>query len=133
MPFIGRNVRRIRLEKKLKQHELAKLVGYSDSAMISRIEHGKANVTDQQVEALAKALEVDPSELLDLPKTLTSQELGTIMQKIDSAISELYTLQLALGLDSILEKRTRLWEAYDNSSKETQNIVDKILDVGQEE
>lgn len=61
---IGRNLRKIRLQKGLKQVEVAAATGLNRT-YISRIETGKARITESLLEALCKGLKVKSSALID--------------------------------------------------------------------
>lgn len=55
----GKNLRKARLRKGLTQVELAKMVGYSDSTTIHKIEKGLQDVPISKVRGFCKALDVD--------------------------------------------------------------------------
>lgn len=65
----GKNLTQIRHEKKISQRQLAKmmqLAGYDvDHHFIRRIENGERFVTDMELVALAKVLEVTVYDLID--------------------------------------------------------------------
>jgi transcriptional regulator with XRE-family HTH domain len=61
--IMGRNIRFRRIELDISQEELAQAMGTS-SSNLSGIERGRRNTTVDQVEKIAKALKIDPSELL---------------------------------------------------------------------
>lgn len=61
--LVGRNVRRVRIEKGLTQEELAERAGTSQF-YISSLESGRRNPTVVTVASLAKALGVDHLALL---------------------------------------------------------------------
>lgn len=56
---VGRNLRMARLRKGLTQVELAKMVGYSDSTTIFKIEKGLQDIPAPKIRAFCKALDVD--------------------------------------------------------------------------
>lgn len=58
------NLRRIRLAKMMTQKDLAEAAGVSRVA-IARLEAEKASARFSTIKALAKALGVDPSELIE--------------------------------------------------------------------
>jgi transcriptional regulator with XRE-family HTH domain len=60
----GENVRAIRIEQKLSQEGLAELCGLHRT-YISGVERGVRNPTLSIIIAIAKALQVEPSALLD--------------------------------------------------------------------
>lgn len=53
-----------RVKKDLSQKELGNMLGVS-SATINRIELGKQNITLSRLKDIAKALDVDPKELIE--------------------------------------------------------------------
>ena len=67
--LIGRNLRKLRLKLKISQQELSnklELLGvYVCRGSISRIEDCSRTVTDIELFAIAKVLDVDPKELYD--------------------------------------------------------------------
>ncbi len=60
---LGRNLKRIRLEKGISQNKIAHTLGI-DRAFISNIENGKTNPTLATIAKLAKAIGVSSDELL---------------------------------------------------------------------
>lgn len=64
---IGKKVQQIRLEKGLKQVDLAgKIQGDIDTTNISRIESGRTNPTIFTLYRIAEALEVNLVDLIDI-------------------------------------------------------------------
>jgi transcriptional regulator with XRE-family HTH domain len=61
--LVGRNVRRLRLERGLTQEQLAELSGFSQF-YISSLELGRRNPTIVSLFELAQALQSTPAELL---------------------------------------------------------------------
>lgn len=59
----GLNVQRLRRERKLSQEQLSFVSGRT-RAYISSVEAGRRNATLDTLEILAKALEVDPQDLI---------------------------------------------------------------------
>jgi transcriptional regulator with XRE-family HTH domain len=59
---LGARIRQIRLEKKITQHQLARLCNFEKASM-SRIESGKTNVTVITLQKICKALAVDIAEV----------------------------------------------------------------------
>jgi len=64
MKLIGENLKKYRLERNLSQESLANLSGI-DWSTISRMERGVVNTTISVVFALAEAMGIKPSQLLD--------------------------------------------------------------------
>lgn len=62
--LLAQNLKRFRLEKKLTQEELANKAGMEFST-ISRIERGLLNASISLVFALATALDIKPTQLLE--------------------------------------------------------------------
>lgn len=64
MREVYRNIKKLRREKGLSQDELAKMTGYSDRSAVSKIEAGKVDLPLIKVRIFAKALGVDPLDLM---------------------------------------------------------------------
>jgi len=60
---LGKNMTRIRTEKNMTQGDIHRETGL-DRAYISRVESGLTNPTISNLEKIAKALNVNPDELL---------------------------------------------------------------------
>ena len=65
--IVGANIVRIRKIKGLKQKALADLLDMDDGSL-RRIESGRTNPTLKIIYRVAKALNVPPTELLEIPK-----------------------------------------------------------------
>lgn len=59
-----RNIKKLRLENKLSQEELAKKVGYTDRSSIAKIEKGEFDLPQSKIFAFAEALGVTASRLM---------------------------------------------------------------------
>ena len=62
----GLNVQRLRRERKLSQEQLSFLSGRT-RAYISSVEAGRRNATLDTLETLAKALDIEPQDLITTP------------------------------------------------------------------
>ena len=89
-------IKRLRIEKEMSQEELALKCGYTSRSTINKIEKGERNITGDKIQAIAQALGVKPSYLMDgdtydntidifsinginpIPKTYKRPRLGTI-------------------------------------------------------
>ena len=60
---LGDNIKKIRTRKGMSQGDICRAIDM-DRGYMSAIENGKKNITIQQLERLAKALGVNPSDLL---------------------------------------------------------------------
>ena len=60
---LGKNIKKIRTRKGMSQGDICRALEM-DRGYMSAIENGKKNITIQQLERLAQALGVSPSELL---------------------------------------------------------------------
>lgn len=65
--ILAKNIRELRLLKQLSQEELADICGLHRT-YISDIERGNRNVSIDNIEKIAKGLDVDPSVLLEEQK-----------------------------------------------------------------
>jgi len=66
----GRNLRKVRLKRKMSMQKLANLADL-EMSQVYRIERGKVNAKLSTIAALGKALEVEPSELFKIPNLPT--------------------------------------------------------------
>ena len=64
--FFGKNLRKLRLQRRLSMDKLAKMADM-ELSQIYRIENGKVNARLTTIAALGKALDIDPNELLKMP------------------------------------------------------------------
>lgn len=60
---LGNNLKKIRIQKNIKQIKIAEALGV-DRSFISNIENGKTNPTLSTIANIAKVLGVSPNELL---------------------------------------------------------------------
>lgn len=58
-----KNIKELRLSRKMSQQELADLVGYKDRTSIAKVEAGEVDLSQSKINAFAKALDVSPIEL----------------------------------------------------------------------
>lgn len=63
MKAIHENIKELRKEKGMTQTDLAKAVGYTDRSMITKIEQGSVILSQDRIEAFAKALDTTPEAL----------------------------------------------------------------------
>ncbi len=61
--IVGMNIKQARKKKKMKQKELAELIGYTESS-ISKYEQGLVDIPNTVIGLIARALDVTPVELL---------------------------------------------------------------------
>lgn len=71
MSDLYKNIRARRLALKMSQQELADLVGYEDRTSIAKIEAEKVDLGQSKILAFAKALRIDPVELMGLGNSRT--------------------------------------------------------------
>lgn len=69
---IGKNIVRLREQKGLKQKELAYRMDIDDGSL-RRIESGRTNPTLKIIYRIAKALEIEPWEVLKLNSTINKR------------------------------------------------------------
>lgn len=68
-------IKRLRQERGWTQTEMAQKMGYSDKAVISKIEHGEIDLPLSKVEAFANIFGVHPGDLMgDVPVVLQVSE-----------------------------------------------------------
>lgn len=61
---LGENIKKLRIEKKITQDELARLVGYTSRSTINKIEKGKIDIPQSKILEFAKIFDVSPIELM---------------------------------------------------------------------
>lgn len=66
--LFAENLRRIREEKGYSLRELSARCEKIDNSDLSRYEHADTNISIGKLDEIAKALEIDPRELLHPPK-----------------------------------------------------------------
>jgi transcriptional regulator with XRE-family HTH domain len=81
----GLNVQRLRRERKLSQEQLSFVSGRT-RAYISSVEAGRRNATLDTVEILAKALDVEPQELVSA--TTANPRAGRVAKQTASKSEE---------------------------------------------
>lgn len=64
MPKLYENIKRLRLERKMSQSELAKRTGYTDRTSIAKIERGSVDLPQSRIEKFAAVLGVSEAELM---------------------------------------------------------------------
>ena len=69
MDALYKNIKKLRIEKKLKQKDLADLIGYSANTMIAHIEHGEVDLSYSKIKMLAEIFDVSVPELLGYAST----------------------------------------------------------------
>lgn len=65
METMYERIKRLREQQGLSQHDLAVKAGYKDRSAINHIEKGERNITSSRIAAIAAALGVSPSYLMD--------------------------------------------------------------------
>lgn len=74
------NIKNRRKELKMTQTELALKTGYTDKSAIAKIESGKVDIPVSKINEFAKALNMDPGDLMGTPKvfpTILIEQLPT--------------------------------------------------------
>lgn len=60
-------IKQLREKAGLSQQELAEMVGYKDRSSIAKVEAGLVDLSRTKIEAFAKAFNVNPASLIDIP------------------------------------------------------------------
>jgi transcriptional regulator with XRE-family HTH domain len=89
--LFAKNVTRLRVNLNISQEKLGELCRLEKSA-INRLESGKSNPTVETLEKIAKALKVQPHELLKDPGFSNDAILDHYRRKIAALESEILTL-----------------------------------------
>ena len=108
---IGERIKARRLELGMTQSELAKKLGYTDRASVSRVEAGQINLPQSRIVQFAEALRVSPSyimgwEIEDKKNPVTedgmSDDQRKLMRFVETVPAEKAALLLKV-MKSILE------------------------------
>jgi transcriptional regulator with XRE-family HTH domain len=86
---LGKNIQKLRKERKMTQDELAEIVGI-DPKNISKIETGKNYPTSETIELIAKALNIEIYELFISHPMSYSKMKEEIMTAIENKKSLIY-------------------------------------------
>ena len=134
---IGKNIKRIRKEKKLSMDTLAKKLGLSNRSSIAHIENGSRSLRLDTIEKIANALEVSPFEIMgatyfdnvmDIEKIKIEVDL---FEKILSNYKENEALQLSKIIENFnnIEDKQRLVDYSDNLLKSGKyDLTARVLD-----
>ncbi len=68
MDVLYENIKKLRIERKLSQEELAKKTGYKDRSSIAKIEAGEVDLSQSKIQAFADAFGVSPQYLMGYPE-----------------------------------------------------------------
>lgn len=74
----GQIIKKLRIEKKMTQKELADILGYSDLSSISKIEKGVKELPTNKLSAVAEIFGVSVDALLNNSTTNTSEKVTLI-------------------------------------------------------
>jgi len=74
MKTMYERIRDLRIERNMSQEDLAKVMGYRDRSMITKIEGGKVDISQKKIVAFAEALGTTPRYLMDGDEV--EEELG---------------------------------------------------------
>ena len=126
---VGERIKERRISLGWSQQELAKRAGYSDKTAISKIEHGGNTITLKQVRRVAKAMNIDPMEIVGWIRSDTSVlaapnnvDANTLFEGVEE--SQLLGDRKEAYID---EYAKRLYELYREASPEIQKAVDLLL------
>jgi len=78
MYYVGEKIKQRRIQLGLSQEDLAKKLGYKSRSTINKIELGINSLHQTKFESFAKALEIEPIELLKLDKNKDWIELKPV-------------------------------------------------------
>lgn len=127
-----KNIKQRRLELGLSQTELAKLVGYADKGMISRIENGKVDLPQSQIEKFAIALQTSPSYLMGWEDPILPSELqSAYISALDKLVNKPYYLNdetAEMAQELYADKNMRLlFDAAKNSKPQDLQMAADLL------
>jgi len=115
-----KNIKSRRLELNMSQSTLAEKVGYADKGMISRIENGKVDLPQSQIEKFAAALKTTPSRLMgwEDDNSPIKPLLKTYEQRV--GLSEDFG-------DQYMDKALEMLSLYQKASPEARKAVEVLL------
>lgn len=118
MLSVGERIKEKRIALGWSQQELAKKAGYSDKTAISKIEHAGNEITLKQVKRIAKAMKVDPEELMGWPENRIEVSRATLHEEMEKWGDR------GEALDEYAKK---LYELYKNADPKIKQAVDLLL------
>lgn len=94
---VGMNIKKYRKLKKLKQKELAEMIGYTESS-ISKYEQGLIQIPNTVIDLISKALDVSPLEILGADEW----ELEfNVNGKLSEEVKTIEAVQSLFGKDAV--------------------------------
>ena len=107
MDALYKNIKKFRTEKKLKQKDLADLIGYSANTMIAHIEHGTVDLPYSKIKRFAEVFDVSVPELLGFTSTDFTEKYALLTEEGQNFVNE--SLEFAMykhGTKKTASKRT---------------------------
>ena len=80
---VYQNIRNRRLELNMSQQKLAELSGYTHKSAITHIEKGERDISQSKLEAIAKALNVKPGDLLGDTEADIENEILALLNELN--------------------------------------------------
>ena len=80
---VYQNIRNRRLELNMSQQKLAELSGYTHKSAIAHIEKGERDISQSKFEAIAKALNVKPGDLLGDTEADMENEILALLNELN--------------------------------------------------
>lgn len=111
------NIKRLRLENKWTQDELATRMGYTDRSTIAKIEAGKVDLSQSKILDFAKVFGIAPGDLMGWEDEIVDYVDGT------------YTIETAA--DTLDDRARKFIQNYSAASPEVRKAVDILLKVDQ--
>ncbi len=125
------NIRKLRELKGLTQEELGKLIG-AEKATVYRHEKGRIQLTEEKINAYAKALECAPSEIISaIPLRPFYNEIN--IDVLGFAIKEIS--QASFGINNLItdeQKYKLIANLYNEKIKETKAIKAPVVTLHKE-
>lgn len=111
---LGKIIRKRRDELGLTQLELAKRMGYSSKAAISRVENGDDNLTTPRIVKFAEALDTTPGYLMGWEDIPNSKEAGRLAAEL-------------IKDTEVLSRASKLHHASEADRETIFRVIDSIL------
>lgn len=111
------NIKMKRLNNNWSQSELAKRVGYSDKSMISKIESGKVDLSQSQIQAFADVFGCTPSELMGW---VDMDEISERVEDFKNTMEKVHKYEAM-----------KLYYKYLSATPKTRKMIDMLLEEGE--
>lgn len=129
-----KNIKRLRMERKMTQDELARRAGYTDRSSIAKIERGMVDLSQSKIKQFADIFgvtqsslmgwEQEPEELADITAQvlLNPDTLSMVEQYLQLSDSDQYAVRLMIA--SLTDKNKKKTDAHVSREVETVSLLE---------